>query len=500
MAIYLGNELIADNGLGILPTSEPDITPPANTVKIWYDNTLHIGDKVIEPNPITGVQDYSTLTVMIPAGDKTFIFPIQENTVYDMDIDWGEGDGYEHYEGNFAVSDYTGIPHSFDTAGIKYIKFKGSAIRSTTTNAWSVGILFSNGVIQGGFTVKENRDKIIGLDCLNGVVNQNMTVAGNNFIYGAFTNCINLVQAPVLPKNLVSVGDNFLYSTFNGCSSLAKALEIPQNITTIKTYFLANAFTNCTNLQKVPKLPPNITGTASNAFLNQTFYGCASLIDASDLGIPEGISSVTTQFLYACFQNCTKLKIPPNINLPLITSVGNQFMQQAFMGCVALKSMPELPQTITTVAANFLRQLVEGCASLTSDGLKPIPPVVGTTGTGLLYRTFYSCTGLTTLPDNYLPQGVTTVGQAPFVLTFYYCSGLTRLPKFPQNLTSIPLEFLIQCFDGCINATSCEGTADEQPWVKYSSWSTQNSCYKSCTKLATPTPYASIPNIWKGIT
>jgi hypothetical protein len=532
MPIYLGNELIADNGLGILPTTEPDITPPANTVKIWYDNTLHIGDKVIEPNPITGVQDYSTFIVNIPNSDKTFIFPIQENTVYNMDIDWGEDGGYQNYSGSFAAGVYTGIPHTFSTQGRKYIKFKGTAVRSTNA-MWNIGIGFVDNTTElGGAMTAVNKAKVIGLDCLNGVLDPDITVAGNYFMRAALAYCVNLTQAPILPKNIVSVGGNFLGSCFIGCTSLAIPPELP-NITTVTGEFCASEFNGCTALQKIQKLPQGIGGVIGNSFLYSTYANCSALTDASELIIPPGLVQTGTNFLYFifgncsklvkgpeinlpllsttsndsmsnCFNNCTSLVDPPNINMPLLTTIGNNFLYQTFFGCAKLIAMPDLPPILATVGNNFMFKCFRGCTNL--ETIKPLPPIV-TAGTCFLYATFQSCSNVTIYPDNFVPQ----IAQAINLQPLYYCfdgnTKLTRLPKLPQNITGVvagsgtpPNYFLNGVFRNCTAATSCEGNANEQPWVKYSvitGFPATEAPYRGCTALQTPTPYASIPEIWK---
>jgi hypothetical protein len=414
MAIYLGNELIADNGLGILPTSEPDITPPANTVKIWYDNTLHIGDKVIAPEPI--VQDYTMMTID-PGVDKTFIFPIQADTTYNLDIDWGEGDGYQNYQGSQAASVYTGISHTYATTGRKYIKFKGVANRTTGTARWNIGVFFDN-TAYGGCNVLENKAKLLGVDCLNGVVDPNITTVGHRFIYNCFSACANLTQAPRLPEKLTVVGDNFLGYTYADCTMLAIPPDIPEGIISVGIYFIA-----------------------------YTFYKCNSLVRMPDL--PQGIENAPASFMHQAFFDCTKLSI-----------------------------LKPFPQSIVTVGNNFLN---------------------------LIFR---QCTSIVNVPDNLIPQGITTVGTNFLYGVLWNCNKALRLPRIPQNITGItasaPAGFLEGAFGQCASAVSCEGNANEQPWVKYSvftdlSAGMANRPYYQCNKLETPTPYASIPNNWKGV-
>ena len=136
---------------------------------------------------------------------------------------------------------------------------------------------------------------------------------GLTSLYGAFRNCSNLIEAPIIPDNVTDMG-----YTFYECSNLTEAPIIPEGVTN-----MYGTFYYCSNLTEVGIIPNSVTnmygtfgycsslievGTISEGVtdMNMTFYKCSSLISAPS--IPEGVTNMTSTFY-----ECTNLIEAPSI-------------------------------------------------------------------------------------------------------------------------------------------------------------------------------------------
>ena len=129
--------------------------------------------------------------------------------------------------------------------------------------------------------------------------------------------------------------------------------------------------------------------------LQEMFYGCTNLIDASELDLP---ATTLSDSCYAnMFRGCTSLTTAPE--LPATTMVNGCYLAM-FQGCTSLTTAPELPAT--TLALVCYANMFYDCTSIklsdvqTAEYTKPyrIPTEgTGTTATGALNYMFTNTGG-----------------------------------------------------------------------------------------------------------
>ena len=128
--------------------------------------------------------------------------------------------------------------------------------------------------------------------------------------------------------------------------------------------------------------------TISNYAFQRLFYGCLTLISASNLILPA--TSLKHNCYNSMFAGCTSLTVAPE--LPA-TTLDNFCYGSMFAGCTSLTTAPELPAT--TLAQQSYQYMFSGCTSLTT-----APELPATTIAPNCYGSmFLGCTSLTTAPE-----------------------------------------------------------------------------------------------------
>ena len=159
-------------------------------------------------------------------------------------------------------------------------------------------------------------------------------VEENNVIYYDYGNNmphLNYTDYKVSSKSLVSDGGDTYGLDEKLCLNY-----IPSGVTS-----LDYKFSNWSNLEEVTcKIPDGVTT------MNNTFYGCKSLVNA-----PEISSGVTT--MSYTFSGCSSLVNAPEIPGSVTNIYGT------FGGCTNLVNAPEIPSGVTTMYYTF-----NGCSSL----------------------------------------------------------------------------------------------------------------------------------------
>jgi hypothetical protein len=306
-----------DNPLDDLPSKKNRI------IRVEYNGWTFFND------PLT------TITISIPNEDPTFIFPLQENTEANLEIDWGDR-MRQAVTTTTAAGNYDGIPHTYAIGGIKKIQVRGTAIR-LTANKSTLGILFSNGTT--GFNAAANKNKVIAVNHLNDIIDEKMITTGNSFLEEAFYNCSNLIMAPAIPQSITTVGYNFLRNAFFHCSSLVHPPVLPPNITRFQGYFLEWAFSGCTSLSEIPDIQfPNLDPYYDNhGLLRYAFGNCTSLTSIPD-SLLNGLSvDKSGEILQSAFAGCTSLTSLPGNLLSQVPVLLPYSLRDTFRNCTNLR-------------------------------------------------------------------------------------------------------------------------------------------------------------------
>lgn len=133
----------------------------------------------------------------------------------------------------------------------------------------------------------------------------------------AFTDCTNMVTAPVIPSGVTTIGFTTSGGAFSGCTSL-ESIFIPANVKIIGS----GAFEGCTNLKKVTFAEnSHLTNIGSGAFSE-----CSSL---ASITIPENVTTIGS----AAFRNCASIE---NITIPSgVTTISSNL----FRRCTSLDNI-----------------------------------------------------------------------------------------------------------------------------------------------------------------
>lgn len=96
----------------------------------------------------------------------------------------------------------------------------------------------------------------------------------------------------------------------------------------------------------------------NNACFSESFSGCSTIIDASQLRLPA--DTLCPQCYQYMFENCTSLVAAPSV-LPA-TMLAKECYKNMFIGCSSLKSAPEI--LATTLAEGCCMNMFNKCISL----------------------------------------------------------------------------------------------------------------------------------------
>jgi hypothetical protein len=149
---------------------------------------------------------------------------------------------------------------------------------------------------------------------------------------GTFAECTSLTTAPAIPSSVI-----YLDETFYGCSSLITTPDMSNAVGITEFY---NTFTDCYSIKNVPSLPPNLTN------VDYLFENYTSLETVGSL--PIKITSMENTFA-----GCTSLK-----SIGVIPSSVTS-MNSTFAGCTSLKNAPAISQNVNEANYTF-----SGCTSL----------------------------------------------------------------------------------------------------------------------------------------
>lgn len=216
---------------------------------------------------------------------------------------------------------------------------------------------------------------------------------------GAFEECNNLVNAPVLPESILTgrciyqhcknlkkceyiPSVNNLDFAFRNCQNLINVADIPNGVINME-----RTFENCTSLVNAPNIPNSVVN------MLDTFANCKSLIKLPDL--PASVKKVTS-----AFENCISAIETQNI------SEGIRDLEFVYQHCTNLIKCRPLPES-----AIYTRYLYYLCNKLTE-----VPPIPR--NSIMQFGMYGECTNVVTAPV--IPNKVTDVGQC-----FYRCTNLT---------------------------------------------------------------------------
>ena len=228
---------------------------------------------------------------------------------------------------------------------------------------------------------------------------EGVSFANNNMHY-AFHECLNLVNAPVIPTNVTDLSYAFVC-----CANLASTPNIPSKVTNMQS-----AFSRCLSITDAPAIPASVT------IMTWAFSGCQNLVNAPDMSNAKNVTN-----MYRTFQNCTNLK-----NAPVIPA-NVTYMVDTFYNCYNLVNAPVIPANVTRMGGTF-----SGCFNLIN------APVIPANVTNM-YGTFVNCTNLINAP-------IIPVNVSDLTYTFAGCKNLVNVPNISAKAT-----FLEATFASCLN-------------------------------------------------
>ena len=247
-----------------------------------------------------------------------------------------------------------------------------------------------------------------------------------------FQSCTNLVTIPQMPAKYLCA--NCYLSMFEGCASLTDLssltlegrivyqppLQVQYENASIGCY--EQMFENCTSLQYLPTLP--MTVLAKRCYWDM-FWGCSSLVDASNFTLPATTLGIGSYF--GMFGQCTSLE-DASFELPAETIVGAY--ERMFYGCSSLVNPPTI--RVKTVQNYIISTYTQRESYI-----------------GCLYM-FYGCTSLVTAPEL---SSIVSIEKQGCEGMFQGCTSLKTVPSFP-NISSVPDYGFSYMFANCTSLAS----------------------------------------------
>ena len=229
-----------------------------------------------------------------------------------------------------------------------------------------------------------------------------------------FQNCYALKKAAKMNATSMDIGS--LAGMYYGCTSLVDASDTVINVTDVPQQCMFNFFNGCSALTKAPTITiKNIVG--ANGVYGM-FSSCINLIDASSVTITGVISGEAGA--KGVFYNCSKLQVLPKVTITGVT--GAYGMQNFFYACRELVYASSV-QISGEVGSYAYANMFQNC------WLLRVPPTFGditctTSGTHQFNFMFRTCLSLETTPDISKVQNYTT---GCFQQMFYECSSLKEI-------------------------------------------------------------------------
>ena len=314
-------------------------------------NVSHcVVENEVHYNPHTFADEYLTFDAL---EDGTFTFTLNKEVSTDevqsisYSLDGGENWVTTDNVNNQIVTITTPTVNGGDS-----IIWKGTATRLGKSSSISEGVPLGATIISS--TNKfEAKGNIMSL--LYGDEYKNKTDLTNKdycFWY-LFRNCINLQSISKLSLPATTLANNCYQSMFYGCTSLINATELPA--TTLADYCCAYMFEGCTSLTTAPELPA--TTLAVRCYLSM-FKSCTSLTTT-----PQLSATTLADWCYAdMFQDCTS--IVSSFSVLPATILATYCYRRMFRGCTSLVNAPKLPAT--TLPSSCYRDMFYGCTNLSS--------------------------------------------------------------------------------------------------------------------------------------
>ena len=275
-------------------------------------------------------------------------------------------------------------------------------------------------------------------------------------LYGMFSGCTNLVNAPVLPavtgvssyqwtgmfgnctslteapdiSSVISLGSSGMSSMFAG-SSITITPKFNTALTRVNNSGCYYMFANCKNLSSIINLPFK---DVRNRGCNEMFYNCTSLLSTPEI--------IVTRVEYECmrgmFSGCSNLQSTTSC-LPA-TSLAERCYANMYQDCKKLMVAPELPAT--TLAPSCYSWMFLGC------DIREVPALPATTVSRYSYEyMFGKNANLTSVPSDLLPA--MTLGNSCYKWMFANCSKLENAPDLPATT------LVTACYEGMFkNCTS----------------------------------------------
>jgi hypothetical protein len=315
-------------------------------------------------------------TTQAGSASDTFVLPLASGSVYDFDIDWGDGSSE-------TITTSTNVTHVYDTAGEYQIAITGDFPR----------IFFNN---------TGDRLKLMSIDNFGDIV-------WGSTLEGAWWGCNNMVINASDVGNFGGVTSFF--RTWNACSSLT---SFPLIDTSSGTTF-QSAWSNCSSLTSFPLID---TSSGTNFFF--CWNACSSLTSFPLIDTSSG-----TNFSFA-WQSCSSLTSFPLIDtssgtnfsfawngcnsltsFPLIDTSSGTTFTSAWNGCSSLTSFP----LIDTSSGTTFTSAWQSCSSLTSF------PLLDTSSGTTFQDAWRICSSLTSFPANAFDTNIATNYTTAFLTT-----------------------------------------------------------------------------------
>jgi len=386
----------------------PTIPASVNNITFVRASQMYYGYQLSEPldfwgSSITALY-LTTTDLSVP---QTLVYMYYEDYGEFMDLPVATAEAGQNNTVVFTIQDYPEYGQSVTATGTRNSSLDQEGMlwperyESVFTNCTN---LVNAPVVEGG-NLTDMSSMYAG--CTN-LVNVPAIPNGVTSLNSTFSNCTSLVTAPTIPDSVIS-----MTNTFYNCTSLETVPTLSNSITS-----LPDTFSGCQNLVNVPDIPNSVT------YMSYTFYNCRSLLSAPN--IPANVTN-----FYGCFSCCNNLDLYNGYSLANLPEA--VYMSYMFSSCSKLVNAPILPASVRDNGWCW-SGVFHACTNMIN------PPTLPN-GIVKMNMTFYGCTNMATMPD--IPN---TVVDMP--LTFSGCTSLVTLKNIPASVNN-----MYCTFSGCTSVT-----------------------------------------------